>query len=143
LVLLFAVSATGLLLTISTHYLRGFQYGFLSQFHAVTVIFTLLYLPFGKFFHIFQRPAQLSIEFYRQAAMRRGPAECARCGGAYASQLHVADLKHVEKELGIDYLLPDGTDYQDVCPSCRRKNLAIVQDRLVRTTRIAVRNSEG
>src|SRR5438105_1622247 len=40
--LLFAISVTGLLLTVSTHAAHGFHYGFLSQFHAVTVIFTLL-----------------------------------------------------------------------------------------------------
>src|SRR5262249_22528611 len=131
LVLLFAISATGLLLTISAHYLRGFQYGFLSQFHAVTVVFTLLYLPFGKFFHIFQRPAQLSIEFYRRAAARLGPATCVSCGGAYASLVHVRDLKYVEKELDIDYALADGRHYQDVCPPCRRKNLALLQGALV------------
>ena len=33
---------------------------------AVLAIFTLLYLPFGKFFHIFQRPAQLGVAFLRR-----------------------------------------------------------------------------
>ena len=46
LALLFAVSVTGIFLTISSAFLRGFNYVFLSQLHAVTVIFTLLYLPF-------------------------------------------------------------------------------------------------
>src|SRR5262245_31985800 len=61
LVLLFAVSITGIFLTVSTHLMRGLHFVFLSQLHAVTVIFTLLYLPFGKFFHIFQLPAQLGV----------------------------------------------------------------------------------
>ena len=65
LVMLFAVSITGVFLTVSTHLLQGVHFVFLSQLHAVTVIFTLLYLPFGKFFHIFQRPAQLGVAFYR------------------------------------------------------------------------------
>src|SRR5262249_17439284 len=99
--LLFAVSVTGLPLTPSTHFLRGYHYGFLSQFHAITVIFTLLYLPFGKFFHIFQRPAQIGVEFYRDAG-RRGPqAACASCGSHYASAMHVDDLKQIESQLGI------------------------------------------
>ena len=59
LVLLFAVSLSGLLLTVSYTWLFGYGYEFLAIFHAVTVVFTLLWLPFGKFFHIFQRPAQL------------------------------------------------------------------------------------
>ncbi len=130
--MLFAISATGILLTISTHFLRGFHYGFLSQFHAVTVIFTLLYLPFGKFFHIFQRPAQLSIDFYRRAGARGGAVRCLRCGADFASELHVRDLKIVEEQLGIRYQMEQARHYQDICPSCRRKNLALVQDGLWR-----------
>lgn len=130
LILLFSVCATGLLLTASTHFLGGYRYGFLSQFHAVTVIFTLLYLPFGKFFHVFQRPAQLSIDFYRRAGARGGPALCALCATAFASALHVGDLKWVEDELGIRYQFAAGSHYQDVCPACRRKCLALTQDGL-------------
>jgi hypothetical protein len=131
LILLFAVSATGLLLTASTHFLRGFHYGFLAQLHAVTVIFTLVYLPFGKFFHIFQRPAQLSIQFYKEAGARGRQASCVRCGTAFASQLHVDDLKRVQEALGIRYRT-DRFHYQDVCPACRRKNLALAQGELWR-----------
>jgi hypothetical protein len=129
--LLFAISFTGLLLTVSTHAARGFHYGFLSEFHAVTVIFTLLYLPFGKFFHIFQRPAQLSIEFYREASAAGPQAVCARCGEPFAGRLHVDDLKQVEGALGIEYAA-HGVHYQDVCPQCRRKLLAVTQDGLWR-----------
>ena len=130
LLLLFAVSSTGLLLTVSTHFMRGFHYGFLAQLHAITVIFTLLYLPFGKFFHIFQRPAQLSLAFYREAGAEQPPARCLRCDAPFASQLHVDDLKAVEHELGVRYALPRARHYQDVCPPCRRKNLALVQGAL-------------
>ncbi len=84
LILLFAISVTGLFLTASTHLMRGLHYVFLSQLHAVTVIFTLLYLPFGKFFHIFQRPAQMGIDFYKRAGEEGGQALCVRCGQAFA-----------------------------------------------------------
>jgi len=137
LILLFAISATGLLLTVSARFLHGFHYGFLAQFHAVTVIFTLLYLPFGKFFHIFQRPAQLSLAFYRLSGEESGPSACLRCGQPFASRLHVSDLKRVEAELGIDYAREDGIHYQDICPACRRKNLALLQDRLLQASRRA------
>lgn len=132
--LLFAVSITGLMLTFSTHVMRGIHYAFLSELHALTVIFTLLYLPFGKFFHVFQRPAQLSIEFYKEAGARGGQARCARCDEPYASSLHVADLKKVEAELGVRYAFAGG-HYQDVCPSCRRKMIALAQDGLWRDAR--------
>jgi nitrate reductase gamma subunit len=135
LIVLFAISVTGLLLTISARFLRGFHYGFLAQFHAGTVIFGLLYLPFGKFFHIFQRPAQLSLEFYRRAGLESGTALCLRCGGAFASRLHVEDLKEIEAQLGIEYELAPGVHYQDVCPSCRRKCIAMTQDDLMQASR--------
>jgi hypothetical protein len=100
-----------------------------------------LYLPFGKFFHIFQRPAQLGVAFYREAGAKGEPARCARCGQPFASQMHIEDLKQVERELGIRYetvrLTADATDdtsghYQDICPACRRKSLALAQDALWR-----------
>ena len=107
-----------------------FHYGFLAQLHAVTVILTLLYLPFGKFFHIFQRPAQLGIGFYKDAEAAGEPARCRRCEAPFAARLHVDDLKAVEAALGIRYELADGGHYQEVCPACRRKNLALVQGAL-------------
>ena len=128
LLLLFAISITGLFLTASTHLLHGLNYGFLSMLHAVTVIFTLLYLPFGKFFHIFQRPAQIGVQFYKDVGAAGPQAKCLRCGQEFASQIHVMDLKEVEGALQIRYELPNGAHYQDVCPACRRKSLAMAQD---------------
>jgi hypothetical protein len=128
LVLLFAVSLTGLMLTASYTWMRGYGYDFIAILHAITVIATFLWLPFGKFFHIFQRPAQLGVAFYRETGAAGEPARCARCGEPFASLMHVEDLKQVERDLGIAF---DGTvHYQDVCPSCRRKNVALTQDAL-------------
>jgi len=128
LLMLFAISITGLFLTASTHLLPGLNYGFLSMLHAVTVIFTLLYLPFGKFFHIFQRPAQLGVQFYKDEGQRGEQARCLSCGEPFASLLHVTDLKDVEEQLDIHYELADGKNYQDVCPGCRRRSIALAQD---------------
>ncbi|MCE9574292.1 MAG: MFS transporter [Deltaproteobacteria bacterium] len=127
--LLFAVSVTGLLLTVSSLWMRGAGYQFLSYIHAVTVIATLLFLPFGKFFHIFQRPAQLGVKIYLEQAARGETAACARCGAAFASQAQLDDLAIVLERLGFDYrLTPDGAArWQDVCPPCKRKQLAIAQ----------------
>jgi len=128
LLLLFAVAATGLGLTVSARWLHGHGFAFIAITHAITVIAMLLYLPFGKFFHIFQRPAQLGVAFYKQAARAGAQATCGRCGAAFASQMQVGDLKQVLDELGMDYRL-DGpvTHYQDICPLCRRKLLALNQ----------------
>ncbi len=132
LAMLFSICVTGLFLTASTHFLRGSHYLFLSQLHALTVIFTLLYLPFGKFFHIFQRPAQLGVDFYREQGKQGEQKRCARCGQPFASLMHVEDLKTVEAALSIQYRMQGGLHYQDVCPACRRKNLGLTQDALWR-----------
>jgi hypothetical protein len=109
LILLFAVSVTGLMLTASYTWPRGYAYDFLAILHAVTVIFTLLWLPFGKFFHIVQRSAQLGVSFYKDAGARTEQARCRRCGAAFASQMHVEDLIAVERQLGYRYEMP-GTE---------------------------------
>jgi hypothetical protein len=129
--LLFAISVTGLLLTVSYTWLKGYAYDFLSITHAVTVIFTLLWLPFGKFFHIFQRPAQLAVKFYQDVGELE-PALCARCKQPFATRIHVDDLIVVERELGYRYEWPDhpAGHYQRVCPACRRKMLAVAQGSL-------------
>ena len=70
LLLLFAISVTGLMLTASYTWMRGYAYEFLAILHAATVIVTLIWLPFGKLFHVFQRPAQLGVGFYKDAGAR-------------------------------------------------------------------------
>lgn len=127
LILLFAVSVTGLMLTASALWMHGYSYSFLAVLHAFSVILTLLYLPFGKFFHIFQRPANLGVQFYKKAGSEGAQARCSRCGEEFASQMHVDDLKQVLAELGFDQAFDDGGHYQDVCPVCRRKLLAVNQ----------------
>ncbi len=130
LILLFAISVTGLALTASTLWLRGAFYGFLAILHAITVITALLFLPFGKFFHIFQRPAQLGVKLYQQAGDEGEGAQCARCGERFASRMHIDDLKQALRELGFDYRF-----WQELCPACKRKSLANAQLRLKETAR--------
>ena len=132
LILLFAISVTGLLLTASYTWMKGYGYDFLALLHAVTVIFTLLWLPFGKFFHIFQRPAQLGVSFYKDVGALEGMAACKRCGREFAPLLQVNDLIDVERDLGYQYEMEAGpTDhYQRICPSCRRRMLALAQGEL-------------
>jgi hypothetical protein len=132
LLLLFAISVTGLMLTASYTWMRGYAYDFLAIFHAITVIFTLLWLPFGKFFHIFQRSAQIGVSFYKDVGRQGEQAACRRCGEEFASRMHVEDLIEVEEQLGYRYEMP-GTaleHYQWICPRCRRCALAVVQGSL-------------
>jgi len=130
LVLLFAISVTGLMLTASYTWMRGYGYDFLAIIHAVAVIVTLLYLPFGKLFHIFQRPAQIGVSFYKDAGARGDQAQCRRCGKPYASAMMMRDLAIVERELGFSYEMDSGAEhYQQICPRCRRALVALAQGR--------------
>jgi len=129
LILLFAVSMTGLLLTASYTWMKGYGYVFLAIFHAITVIGTFLWLPFGKFFHVFQRPAQLGVGFYKDAGVREGKAACRRCGHAFTTAMKVRDLVAVERALGYRYEIPGDPveHYQWICPPCRRAAYAAAQ----------------
>lgn len=130
LLLLLAVAATGLMLTFSMHALHGAGYVVLSLVHAVTVIGTLLYLPFGKLFHIFQRPLHLGVTLYKEANAAVPPACCRVCGAAYAGALHVADLKTVLADVELDWQLSGPLEhYMHVCPCCRRRQVGLWQGR--------------
>jgi hypothetical protein len=135
LVILFAVSVTGLALTASTLWMGGALYQFLAVLHAITVIGALLYLPFGKFFHIFQRPAQLGIKLYQKAAAEDPGTTCICCGQRFASAMQIGDLCTVLPQLGFDYALPNGTHWQALCPSCKRKSIAAAQLRTLEDAR--------
>jgi hypothetical protein len=132
LILLFAVSVTGLMLTASYSWMRGFAFDFIAITHAITVIATFLWLPFGKFFHIFQRPAQLGVSFYQDVGRRGEKAHCRRCDAPFTSKMHVEDLIEVEGKLGYDYEVGDASieHYQWICPKCRRAGVALAQGAL-------------
>lgn len=123
---LFAVSVTGLFLTASSLWLEGRFYSFLNNLHALTVILGLLYIPFGKLFHIVQRPANLGVHFYRDRGAEGPQARCRRCGEEYASQMQLDDLKEVLPMVGFDYSSPQG-NWQDTCPRCRRSGVTLAQ----------------
>jgi MFS transporter, NNP family, nitrate/nitrite transporter len=129
LLLLLAISLTGLMLTFSTHFLRGAGYAVLSLVHAVTVSATLLYIPFGKFFHIFQRPLHLAVILHRRDREAVPPARCPRCGEGFASPSHLADLKDVLKQTGVGLEV-------DLCPRCKRRRLGLAQAYVLGKSRI-------
>ena len=120
------------MLTASYTWMKGYAYDFLAILHAVTVIVTLLWLPFGKLFHIFQRPAQLGVSFYQDAGARGEQTACVRCAQPFAPAMMIRDLTTVERELGFRYELPGGAHYQQVCPKCRRALFGLAQGALWR-----------
>ena len=124
---LFAVSITGLFLTVSSVWLDGRFYSALNTLHALTVILGLMYIPFGKLFHIFQRPGNLGVAYYKRANEESPAATCRRCGEAFASAQQVADVQAILPELGFDYGAGDRGNFQDTCPRCRRVQVALAQ----------------
>lgn len=128
--LLFIVSVTGLMLTVSYRFMGGAGFAFIGLSHAASVIAFLLYLPFGKLFHIFQRTASLGVSFYKKAGAEGPRAHCLRCGEDYASKMHVEDLKTVLDQLGFNFRFASAAGeihYQQICPGCRRRLLALNQ----------------
>jgi MFS transporter, NNP family, nitrate/nitrite transporter len=118
--LLIAISVTGLMLTVSSQFFAGYMYHFIALSHQATVIMTLFYLPFGKFFHIVQRPASIGVELYQNRSNEMEQAVCPRCGTMFAGQMWVDDLKKVVGQLGFDYRMENGQTLQDYCPRCKR-----------------------
>lgn len=133
LVLLVAIAVTGLALTASSLWFHGAFYWFISLTHQVVVVAWLLSIPFGKFFHIVQRPASIGVTLYQtvnqdlvhypegRAVETSEPQACRRCGAALPSRQFVADLKATLTELHQDYFIgPERGWLQDYCPSCKR-----------------------
>lgn len=120
--LLFSVAVTGLMLTASYRLMAGQSFAFLSLLHAFTVVLLLLYMPFGKLFHVIQRPAQLGVAYYKEEGARGEQAICVRSGEAYQSQMHHDDLVEVMKELGFDF-----GEHQNLSPLEKRKLIALNQ----------------
>ena len=132
LLLLLAISLTGLMLTFSAHALQGAGYQPLSLLHALVVSGALLYVPFGKLFHVVQRPLHVGVLLYKREGARGPQAACARCGEAFASAMHRDDLAAALRASGVPVPL-------DLCPRCKRATLGAAQGRAVAAAREARR----
>ena len=128
LVLLFAIAVTGLALTGSSNLWGGKYYSFIALTHEAVVVGWLISLPFGKFFHIVQRPASIGVTLYQtvnQDIERTGErpeiGRCRRCEVELPSQRFIDDLKLTLTDLGQNYDLGDEDGaLQDYCPTCKR-----------------------
>ncbi len=128
LVLLLAIAVTGLALTASSLWWEGKFYWFISLTHQAVVVAWLLSIPFGKFFHIVQRPASIGVTLYQAVNQQiqhyggEAPAgRCPGCGHPLPSARFVVDLKESLVDLRQDYELGDQRGWlQDYCPTCKR-----------------------
>ncbi|QBD78996.1 hypothetical protein EPA93_24625 [Ktedonosporobacter rubrisoli] len=141
LALLMAIAVTGLALTADSSWLRGSYYWYISLVHEAVVVLWLISLPFGKFFHLIERPATVGIELYWRTGEETEKQHCARCGQEFAPVRFIQDLKKTLYEVGENYTLRDTPAlpeqklaanaspleretsklwWQDLCPSCKR-----------------------
>ncbi len=123
LLMLIVISVTGILLTVSASLLKGSYYDFLVVIHMAAVVLSLVFIPFGKFFHVVQRPASIGIQMYAELNEREGRRPCVRCGEPLATDAFVGDLQATLAELGQDYRLAashSATHLTEVCPRCKR-----------------------
>lgn len=144
LALLFAIVLTGVALTADSTFFNGAYYWFISLTHEAIVVFWLISLPFGKFFHIIERPATVGIELYWRAGEDGAAHQCPRCGSAFAPAQFIKDLKRTLDDIGQNYAVtadsaqtqaPRPTSaqmaaaqhaatqftwWQDFCPDCKR-----------------------
>ena len=122
LIILFSVSISGLFLTFSTHLLGGQYYRILSTVHCWTVVTFLVYLPFGKFFHIFQRAAQMGAELYIYEKAKGKLAICPKTQEGFTSQIQKEDVKKVLRDLGFKFQTSENElSVQDLSPQARRQ----------------------
>ena len=127
-VLLMAIAVTGLALTASSTWWGGRFYSFLSLTHEVVVVVWLLSIPFGKFFHIIERPATIGVTLYQTVnqdvehyGTQPQTGRCKRCNQELPSQQFVQDLKGVLSDLGQNYDLGGERGVlQEYCPTCKR-----------------------
>lgn len=138
--LLMSIVITGLALTADSTWLGGAYYWFISLVHEAVVVLWLISLPFGKFFHLIERPATVGIELYWRTGEGTEMQKCARCGEEFAPARFIQDLKKTLSDVDENYALPvpvsqveavqtqvDQTHpvaaqlwWQDICPRCKR-----------------------
>ncbi len=127
-ILLLAIAITGLALTASSTLWGGKFYWFISLTHEVVVVVWLLSIPFGKFFHIIERPASIGVTLYQTVnqdvehyAAHPQTGRCKRCNEEFPSQQFIQDLEGVLGDIGQNYDLGEGRGaLQEYCPTCKR-----------------------
>ena len=141
LALLFAIVVSGLALTADSTFFGGQYYWFVSLAHEAVVVLWLISLPFGKFFHIVERPATVGIELYWRTGEDSPAQVCPRCGEEFAPARFIRDLKRTLRDVGENYEVREVTEpeaaargraanataavgdvvwWQDFCPDCKR-----------------------
>ena len=138
-ILLFAISVTGLALTVSQEWLRGTAYSFLAIIHAITVIAGVALPALWKVLPHFSAARPVGREALSEDGRRRARARFARAASSGSlPRCTSADLKTVLPQLGFDYTMP-GTDVRMAgsVPAVQAKDAFAV------ATQIEIRRTRG
>jgi hypothetical protein len=123
LLLLLAVALSGLALPVAAHTGRAW-FHIAAIGHEATVIALLVALPYGKLIHLFIRPLHLGAQLMRSQS--RAAAHCGRCQAAMAPAVQLQGVEAMLAERGFRF-----EGYQQLCPTCRRTQLAAVHSHLL------------
>ncbi|QOR65052.1 MFS transporter [Cytobacillus suaedae] len=121
LIILLAVTVSGLLLTVSYKFLDGWMHHPMALVHHVTVVVMLIYFPFGKLFHLPIRPLAAAVPMNYQEVLQVDTKECAGCKQPYSNDAQIEDVKAILGDQNFDFQMEDGTYLSDYCTSCRRR----------------------
>ena len=80
------------------------------------VVLSLVFIPFGKFFHVVQRPATVGVQMYKRTSQaREGIVSCRRCGAPLEGAAFIRNLQETMDELDLKY-----REWIETCPRCKR-----------------------
>lgn len=122
--LLLALTVTGLFLAVSYKFLGGLGHGYLVFLHEITVVLGLLWLPFGKFFHLAVSPAFVALDLAERAGVVE-PSRCSCCNRTLSAVWRPGDLQGALINAGFaPNSAGPGPSESTLCPSCRQRRQA-------------------
>ncbi len=121
--LLLAVAVSGLALPLAVAIGQP-SFRIAALVHEATVITLLVTLPYGKLIHLFIRPLHLGVRLLRETSTVA--AACRGCRTPIAPAAQVRAVEVLLAERGFRF-----AGHQQLCPPCRRRQLATVHCHLL------------
>lgn len=117
LLLLVGVAGSGLLLIPAAAAEARWVLPAAQMIHQASVVALLLALAFSKLIHVFIRPLHVGVQLLRATSSES--THCRSCATAIVAAAQFAAVQTALAARGFQF-----AGYQDLCPACRRRNLA-------------------